>query len=116
ERLAVADVQPVQEAATARVRQGPEERVVVLHGDIMQPKSCMSSFRRRRRRARPPRRVRRRPARRFPLRVRRVRPLRLTSPIVPSVSVVLPAYNEQEALPRTVEGFAAVLPDLVPDW
>jgi glycosyltransferase involved in cell wall biosynthesis len=33
-----------------------------------------------------------------------------------SISVVLPAYNEQDALPRTVEGFAAALPDLVGDW
>jgi len=40
----------------------------------------------------------------------------LTSSAVQSISVVLPAYNEQDALPRTVEGFAAVLPDLVADW
>lgn len=30
--------------------------------------------------------------------------------------MVLPAYNEQEALPRTVEGFAAALGAMVPDW
>jgi glycosyltransferase involved in cell wall biosynthesis len=40
----------------------------------------------------------------------------LTSDAVPSISVVLPAYNEQEALPHTVAGFAAVLPELVDDW
>lgn len=32
------------------------------------------------------------------------------------MSVVLPAYNEQEALPHTVAGFAEVLQELVPDW
>jgi glycosyltransferase involved in cell wall biosynthesis len=35
---------------------------------------------------------------------------------VRSLSVVLPAYNEQDALPRTVEGFAAALAQLVPEW
>jgi glycosyltransferase involved in cell wall biosynthesis len=40
----------------------------------------------------------------------------LTSPAVPSISVVLPAYNEEAALPRTVEEFAAALPELVPEW
>jgi glycosyltransferase involved in cell wall biosynthesis len=40
----------------------------------------------------------------------------LNPPAVLSISVVLPAYNEQEALPRTVEGFAAALPEFVADW
>jgi glycosyltransferase involved in cell wall biosynthesis len=40
----------------------------------------------------------------------------LNSSVVPSISVVLPAYNEQDALPRTVEGFASALPALVDDW
>jgi glycosyltransferase involved in cell wall biosynthesis len=35
---------------------------------------------------------------------------------VPSITVVLPAFNEEEALPRTVEGFAEALPEFVPDW
>jgi glycosyltransferase involved in cell wall biosynthesis len=40
----------------------------------------------------------------------------LTSAAVPSISVVLPAFNEQEALPRTIEGFADALPNYVADW
>jgi glycosyltransferase involved in cell wall biosynthesis len=40
----------------------------------------------------------------------------LASEAVPSISVVLPAYNEQEALPHTVAGFAAVLPDVAGEW
>jgi glycosyltransferase involved in cell wall biosynthesis len=34
----------------------------------------------------------------------------------PSLSVVLPAFNEEEALPGTVAGFAQALPSLVSDW
>ena len=37
-------------------------------------------------------------------------------PHVPSITVVLPAFNEEDALPRTVDGFAAALPSLVGDW
>ncbi len=40
----------------------------------------------------------------------------MASPTVLSISVVLPAFNEEAALPRTVEGFAAALPDFVADW
>jgi len=41
---------------------------------------------------------------------------RVTSSSVPSITVVLPAFNEEDALPRTVDGFAAALPSLVPEW
>lgn len=53
---------------------------------------------------------------RFAVRASRARPGALPSDAVPSISVVLPAFNEQEALPHTVAGFAAVLPGLVSDW
>lgn len=41
---------------------------------------------------------------------------RLTIRLLPSVSVVLPAYNEELALPSTVDGFAEALGEFAAEW
>ena len=40
----------------------------------------------------------------------------MAAPLLHSISVVLPAYNEQQALPRTVAGFAESLAAVATDW